>query len=120
MEWENLADGQKKKVVISQMSLKENCEDGMFVKLEAGLVADGRTQDRSLYQYFLSPTARTRSVITCLKIAAMKGWGHLKVNIGGAFLCAKIDESEEVFLQLDKKMHEMAFHYMSELREFLR
>jgi hypothetical protein len=65
------------------------------------------------------PTAKTRSVITCLKIGAVKHWDCKKVDIGGAFLCAKIDEHEEVFLQLDRKMTELAVGYMPELEDWV-
>jgi hypothetical protein len=44
----------------------------------------------------------------------------MKVDIGGAFLCAKIDEHEEVFLQLDRKMTELAVGYMPELEDWVR
>jgi hypothetical protein len=52
------------------MFLKEKFEDGKFIKMKARLVADGRMQDRTVYMDFSSPTAKTRSVRTCLKLAA--------------------------------------------------
>jgi len=42
----------------------------------------------------------------------------MKVDIGGAFLCAKI--GEEVFLQLDRKMTELAVGYMPKLGEWVQ
>jgi hypothetical protein len=100
------------------MFLKEKFEDGTFIKLKARLVADGRTQDRTLYSDYWSPTAKTRSVMTCLKLAAVKGWKCAKVDISGAFLCAKLDENEEVFLQLDRQMSDMLVQHMLELKEY--
>jgi hypothetical protein len=88
---QDLSEEQLKKVVRSHMFLKEKFEDGTFVKLKARLVADGRTQDRTLYSDYSSPTAKTRSIMTCLKIAAVKKFECVKVDIGGAFLCVKID-----------------------------
>ena len=101
------------------MFLKEKFEDESFVKLKARLVADSQTQDRSLYSDYSSPTAKTRLVITCLKLAAVKNWDCMKVDMGGAFLCAKIDEHEELFLQLDRKMTELAVGCMPELGEWV-
>jgi len=43
------------------------------LKIKARLVADSRMKDRAIYSDNLSPTAKTRSVMTCLKIAAVKG-----------------------------------------------
>jgi hypothetical protein len=40
--------------------------------------------------------------MTCLKIAAAKDWGLLKVDVGRAFLCASIDEAEEVFVYVPR------------------
>lgn len=120
VRWDMLTMKQRKQIVKSCMFLKEKFEDGSFAKLKARLVADGRTQDRSLYSDYSSPTAKTRSVITCLKLAAVKKWECMKVDIGGAFLCAKINENEEVFLQLDQKMTELAVGFMPELEEWVQ
>jgi hypothetical protein len=75
--------------------------------MKAWLVADGRTQDRTVYTDFSSPTVKTRSIMTCSKLAVVEGWDLLKVDIGGAFLCADMDEGEEVFMFLDDVMSEM-------------
>jgi hypothetical protein len=90
VHWDKLAEQQKDRAVRSHMFLKEKFEDSKFVKMKAHLVADGRMQDRTVYTDFSSPTAKTRSAMTCLKLAAIKGWDLLKVDIGGAFLCADI------------------------------
>jgi hypothetical protein len=44
----------------------------------------------------------------------------MKVDIGGAFLCAKIDEHKEVFLQLDRKITVLAVGYMPKLGEWVQ
>jgi len=44
----------------------------------------------------------------------------MKIDIGEAFLCAKIDENEEVYLHLDKKMSEMTCGCMPELKQWVR
>jgi hypothetical protein len=104
----SLNDMQKWQIIRSHM-------DGRFVKLQAHLVAAGRTQNGMLYSDYSSPAAKMRSVVTCLKLAAVNNWDCIKGDISGAFLCAKIDENEEVFLQLDRKMTELAVGWMPEL-----
>jgi hypothetical protein len=63
--------------------LKEKFEDGRFVKMKAHLIADGRMQHRTVNTDFSSPTAKKRSVMTCIKLVALKKWEMLKVDIGG-------------------------------------
>jgi len=77
-------------------------------------------QDRSIYIDYSSPTAKTRSVMTLLKLAAVKGWDLLKVDVGGAFLCASIDETEEVYMIIDETLTEMAGELMPEVTEYIR
>jgi len=112
VKWDSLTPEQCKKVVRSHMFLREKYEDGRFVKLKGRIVADGRMQDRSVYTDYSSPTAKTRSVMTCLKLAAVQSWDLLKVDVGGAFLCASIDETEEVFMIIDETLTEMAKEHM--------
>lgn len=77
------------------------------MKIKARLVADGRMQDQAVYSDCSSPTAKTKSIMTCLKLAAVKNWNMLKLDVGGAFLCANMDEDEEVFMVLDKQLSGM-------------
>jgi hypothetical protein len=86
-------------------------EDGEFVKMKARLVADGRMQNRTVYFDYSSPTAKTRSAMTCLKLTAVKGWDLLKLDVGGAFLCAPSNEDEEVCMFLDEVMSRMCMEY---------
>ncbi len=120
VKWENLTPAQRKKVVRSHMFLRDKYEDGMFVKLKGRIVVDGRMQDHLIYMDYSSPTAKTRSVMTLLKLAAVKGWDLLKVDVGGAFLCASIDEDEEVFMIIDETLTEMAQEWMPEVAEYIR
>jgi hypothetical protein len=59
VKWETLNDKQKRQIVKSHMFLKQKFKDGSFVKLKARLVADGRTQDRSLFSDYSLPTTKT-------------------------------------------------------------
>jgi hypothetical protein len=119
VKYANLSKEQRKRVVNSHMFLKEKFDDGRFVKMKARLVANGRMQDSAIYCDYSSPTAKTRSVMTCLKIAAVKGWDLLKIDVGGAFLCASMDDTEEFFMSLDKELSAMAAECMLRLKEFI-
>jgi len=99
---------------------REKYEDGKFVKMKGRIVADGRMQDRTIYTNYSSPTAKTRSVMTCLKLAAAMEWDLLKVDVGGAFLCATIDENEEVFMLLDESLAGMAAEWIPGIANFVQ
>jgi hypothetical protein len=102
------------------MFLREKYQDGKFVKLKGRIVADCRMQDRTIYTNYSSPTAKTRSVMTCLKLAAAMEWDLLKVDVGGAFLCAPIDKNEEVFMLLDESLASMAAEWIPDIANFVR
>ena len=53
-------------------------------------------------------------------MAAVKIGDLLKVDIVGDFLCADMDENEEVFMFLDNMMSEMCIRWMPELKSYLR
>jgi hypothetical protein len=116
---EDLTEEQRKSIIRSHMFLAEKYEDGKFIKMKGRVVADGRMQDRTVYTNYSAPTAKTRSVITCLKLAAVKGWDLLKLDVGGAFLCAPIGEDEEVFMSLDRELASKAVECMPEVKPFL-
>jgi hypothetical protein len=119
VKWADLTAEQKESVIRSHMFLKEKYEDGKFVKMKGRVVADGRMQDRTIYTNYSSPTAKTRSVMTCLKLAAVKGWDLLKLDIGGAFLCAPIDDGQEVFMSLGPELAEKAVECMPHLGDYV-
>jgi hypothetical protein len=120
VKWSELNKEQRRKVIRSHMFLKEKYEDGAFVKVKARLVADGQMQDRTIYPDHSSPTVKTRSVMTCLKLAAMKGWGLTKIDIAGAYLCADIGERDKVFMLLDKSLSSMCEEWVPEVKQYLR
>jgi hypothetical protein len=102
------------------MFLKEKYEDGNFVKMKARLVADGRMQDRLVYPDHSSPTVKTKSVMTCLKLAAVKGWSLTKIDITSAYLCADIGRDDEVFMILDRTMSNLCKGWLLEVKEYFR
>jgi hypothetical protein len=114
-----LTPAQRRNIIRSHMFLKEKYEDGHFVKMKGRIAVDGRLQDRSIYSDYSSPTAKTCSVMTCLKLAAVKGWYLLKLDIGGAFLCAPIDKNNEVYMWLGPELVEKAVECMPNLAEFM-
>jgi hypothetical protein len=117
VKWESLSRDQRKKVVRSHMFLREKYEDGQFIKMKARLVADGRMQDHTVYHDFSSLTAKTK---TCLKLAVVHNWDMLKLDIRGAFLCADMTDSEEVYMLLDQQLSEMCSEWVPGVREFVR
>jgi hypothetical protein len=116
---EDLTEDQRKNIIQSHMFLTEKYEDGKFIKMKGRVVADGRMQDRTVYTNYSAPTAKTRFVMTCLKLVAVKGWDLLKLDVGGAFLCAPIGEDKEVFISLDRELASKAVECMPELKPFL-
>jgi hypothetical protein len=119
VKWQSLSPEQKQSVIRSHMFLTEKYEDGQFVKVKARVVADGCMQDKTVYSDYSSPMAKTKSVMTCLKLAAVKGWDLLKLDVGGAFLCAPIDDEQEVFMSLGQELAEKAVECMPYLAEFV-
>jgi hypothetical protein len=84
------------------------------------MVANGQTQDSSIYMDYSSPTVKMTSVMTCLKITATRGWKFIKVDVGGTFLCADIDDAEEVFLLLDYGITNLVKKWMPEFKVYIR
>jgi hypothetical protein len=50
-------------------------------------------------------------------LAAIKGWDLLKLDVGGTFLCAKIDEQEEVYMILGKTMSELCMKWLPDIQQ---
>ena len=90
------------------------------LKLKARLVGDGRTQDRTIYQDTYSPTAAVRSLMTILKIAAIEERKMMKIDVTGAYLCAPIDDTKEVFMDINKDVAQLVAHWFPEYKPFIR
>ena len=78
--------------------------DGTFNKLKARLVAGGDQQDKSIYNDLSSPTVSTSSVFDVMAIAAHEGRKTAVVDVGGAFLNARMGGTIPVHMRLDKTM----------------
>jgi Reverse transcriptase (RNA-dependent DNA polymerase). len=109
-----------RKVIRSSMFLKEKYDGlGNFEKLKGRLVADGRMQDKSLYGDKISPTAKIDSIMMELSIAVEKRRKIAKVDIGGAYLNAYIDDGDEILMELSKELTKILLELFPELREFV-
>ena len=88
-------------VVASHMFLREKFDsNGNFEKMKARLVADGRMQDKTDFKIedISSPTAKLESIINVLKIVVEEDRHTLVIDVGGAYLNAKIDRTTFMYL----------------------
>ena len=98
----NLNRAQRRRIIRSSLFLKEKFNSaGIFDKLKARLVAGGHMQDRSIYSFeeTTSPTVNLSSVYMIAGIAAMEKRHVASMDIGGAYLNAKIEK--DVFMRID-------------------
>jgi histone deacetylase 1/2 len=110
---------QLKKIIRSSMFLKEKYDAfGVFEKLKGRLVADGRMQNKTIYKRLKSPTAAIESIIMCLVIGCLRKMKFAKVDIGGAYLNAVLDENDEIFMEISREIAEILFESMPELVEY--
>lgn len=115
-----LTNAQLRKIIRSSMFLKEKFDAfGIFKKLKARLVGDGRMQDRTLYQYLKSPTAQIEFIFMCLVIACYRRLKIAKIDFSGAYLNAMIDDIDEVFMEISKQITEILIESMPELKEYV-
>ena len=69
-------------------------------RIKARLVAGGNQQDKTLYEDVSSPTAATASIMAIAAIAAKEGRHVRTMDVGGAFLNAKMDTGVTVHVRL--------------------
>jgi Reverse transcriptase (RNA-dependent DNA polymerase). len=102
------------------MFLKEKYDGhGIFEKLKGRLVADGRSQDRKLYQDKESKTAAMESILLSLGVASMKMMRMAKCDVGGAYLNAYIEEGDEIFMMLGPQITKVLLKYFPMLEEYI-
>ena len=103
----DLSKTQRKKVIRSCVFLKEKFNSlGVFEKLKARLVANGKQQSRADIPDRVSPTVQTTNLFIMLCVAVKEGRLGSTHDIGAAFLNAKMT-GEEVFVTLDRIMTKM-------------
>ena len=74
---------------------------GIFQDLKARLVADGSSQVYELYSDTSSPTVKSSSILSVLKIAVLEDRITAIFDIGGAYLHADMDETVYISLEPD-------------------
>ena len=91
-----------RKILRSHMFLREKYDAiGTFEKMKARLVADGSAQDKEEFKddEISSPTASLESIFNMLKLVAVEKRHLLVLDVGGAYLNAKIDRAEYMYIQ---------------------
>jgi len=91
-------------ILRSHMFLREKFNAlAVFEKIKARLVADGSSQDREDFddEEISSPTACLESIFNMLKLVAVEKRHLLILDVGGAYLNAKIDRPAYMFIQPD-------------------
>jgi Reverse transcriptase (RNA-dependent DNA polymerase). len=116
----SLSKTQLKKILRSSMFLKEKRDGrGVFEKLKGRVVADGRTQDRTLYQDKESKTSAIESILLSLGLALYKKMKVAKVDVGGAYLNAFVEQGDEIYMRLSSQITRVLIKFFPELREYL-
>jgi hypothetical protein len=115
----DLTQEELSKVIRSVMFLKNKFDaNGVFEKIKARLVADGRMQDKSAYKDIAAPTVSMQSLLMSLTIAAKEGAQMSKVDIGGAYLNAEMT-GETMIMELDPTVSSIAVKRQPELKAYL-
>ena len=116
--WNDLSTEQKRRVIRSSMFLKEKLLPEP--KLKARLVGGGNMQDRSLYadSEISSPTVSNSSVYMVATIAAHEGRKVRTMDVGSAYLNAKI--VREVHMVIQPTLASILCEISSKYRKFLR
>jgi hypothetical protein len=76
-------------------------------------------QDRNLYQNLKSPTGKLESIILCLLLACKRKQHLGKIDVGGAYLNAKIGEGDEVFMEIQRNIADILIEAMPELEGYV-
>ncbi len=111
IEYASLTQAQRKGIIRSQMNVTQKyapSSDGngkITDKLKARLVGGGDGQDRNLYSRIdtSSPTASTSAILIIAQLAAAEGRHVISLDIGSAYLNAKMpkdDQNKLVFMAI--------------------
>jgi hypothetical protein len=106
VHWHTLTQHEKDSVIRSSLFLKDKRDnDGKLTKLKSRLVAGGDQQDKSLYSKAdtSAPTVSTTSLLTTLAIAASEDRKITVVDIGSAYLNAKM-EGPPVYMSIEPQL----------------
>jgi len=107
------------KILRSSMFLKVKLKpNGEFDKLKARLVADGSSQDRSIYEDVSSPTISTTSLFVLASLAARENHCVATFDIASAYLNADMT-GPSVYMRFDREMSTILVQLEPELTEFV-
>jgi hypothetical protein len=108
------------KVLQSHMFLvRKYLADGVFDKVKARLVADGRDQDPAMYPNQSSPTVAIHSVFAMLGMASTKPWPVIvKIDVKGAFVQTPMT-GEPSYVKIDPKVTRAAVELYPKLAEYV-
>ena len=116
----DLSDAERKSLIRSSLFLNPKHDaTGVFEKIKARLVANGKQQDKNLYQDRSSPTAMLESIMAVLVIAAHEQRQMAGLDIGSAFLEAGWI-GEPVFMVIEKMLTTLLIHEYPELEPYRR
>lgn len=119
VHWHDLSPEAKASKIRSFLFLKTKYDGlGRFEKIKARLVANGAQQDRKMYGNVSSPTAKSDSVLMVLAIAAYERHLVTAVDIGGAYLNAKMS-GEEMIMELDAMLTSLLLKVAPEVAPFI-
>ena len=122
--WSDLGRKRREAILRSFMFLKEKrSAAGIFERLKARLVANGKQQNRGEYNdsQISSPTAMLSSILMVAAIAGMERRNVVTLDVTGAYLNADMPEdAEPVDMLLDPLLSQILCKHKPEYRRFLR
>ena len=93
--------------------------DGLFDKVKARLIALGNLQEEMEKAMTQAPTASLQSFYLMILIATKRHIRLLSIDVSGAFLNAKLDEEEEVYVSFPAKLAQLAIQDDINLKKYL-
>ena len=118
--WKDIKNNKNATVLLSHLILREKYDaKGIFEKMKARLVGDGRGQNRDDFNEdeVASPTASLESIFNVLKISVEEERAMLVVDVGVAYLNATIDE--DIYIILDVDISKILIEIKPELKKYL-
>jgi Reverse transcriptase (RNA-dependent DNA polymerase) len=114
----DLTSKQRRAIIRSHMFLTGKYDAvGLFEKLKARLVGDGRGQDRTLYPDVWSPTATTQGLFVVLSVAAKEKRLAGKADVGSAYLEANM-KGEMVTMEIDPILARLIIIILPQLEQY--
>ncbi len=93
--------------------------DGEHEKVKSRIIVLGNKQEKLPSSRTEAPTAQLQSFYIFIFIAAKRGIKIMSLDVTGAFLNADLEEGEEVYVRLNKKMTEILCKINPEWRKFV-